>query len=820
MANPANSLIQNLLPVQAYFSVDGVFQTFIGQGQPFYASVNPVQSGLNITSSTINSTTIGATTPSTGVFTDIATTTGTITTQPSGANDIVNYLALQSYAVGISWKAPVTAATTVNITLSGPQTIDTVAVVAGNTVLVKNQTNSAQNGIYKVNAGAWTYATGCTTWEQYVSALVFVEYGAQAGSAWYCTAQPGGTLGVTAMTWSNFSAAANYTAGTGLTLSGFQFSITPVGTAATYGSASAVPVFVTNASGQVTSVTNTNIAIAGNQITSGTIDTARLSGSYTGITGVGTLTAGTWTASTIGVAYGGTGAATFTAGYLKASGTTAFTTVTSIPSSDITGLGTMSTQNANNVAITGGTIATLTSPIAVASGGTGASTLTGYVKGTGTAALTASSTIPSGDISGLGTMATQNANAVAITGGTVNGTTIGATTRSTGDFTTISGNSVTSTTPVLSFNASNTIASFGSTTASSYNQLVIQNKSTTAGASTNYAVSNDLGTDSTYYGEFGMNSSVFSASTPADFFSINNGVYFSAHDGDVTVGSGNGYKSYFAWGTVGQSAHVINATGALGFSTNLGTTPALSGTSGYGTSGQALVTAGSTAAPAWGVVGINGGGTNSTATATAGGAGYGTGTAHAYTAAGTTGQVLTSNGASAPTWSTLAYATVTDDTTTNATRYPLFASVTTGNLTAEFVSSTKFQFNPSTGYLTVTGLTSPIINNPTITNYTESVVAIGNSGTSQTLALTNGTVQTVTMTGNCTFTMPTNTAGKSFILIATQDATGSRTAVFTSVKWPGGTAPTLTTTASTGRDILTFVADGTNWYGTYAQAFA
>jgi hypothetical protein len=81
-------------------------------------------------------------------------------------------------------------------------------------------------------------------------------------------------------------------------------------------------------------------------------------------------------------------------------------------------------------------------------------------------------------------------------------------------------------------------------------------------------------------------------------------------------------------------------------------------------------------------------------------------------------------------------------------------------------------------------------------------------------------VQTVTMTGNCTFTMPTNVAGKSFILIAVQDATGSRTATFTSVKWAGGTAPTLTTTATTGRDIFTFFADGTNWYGTVAQAFA
>ena len=130
------------------------------------------------------------------------------------------------------------------------------------------------------------------------------------------------------------------------------------------------------------------------------------------------------------------------------------------------------------------------------------------------------------------------------------------------------------------------------------------------------------------------------------------------------------------------------------------------------------------------------------------------------------------------------------------------------------------EFAAITGSGPVVLATSPTINNPTVTNYVESVVSIGNSGTTQTLALTNGTVQTVTMTGNCTFTMPTATAGKSFILIAVQDGTGSRTATFTSVKWAGGTAPTLTTTATTGRDILTFVADGTNWYGTYAQAFA
>jgi len=122
--------------------------------------------------------------------------------------------------------------------------------------------------------------------------------------------------------------------------------------------------------------------------------------------------------------------------------------------------------------------------------------------------------------------------------------------------------------------------------------------------------------------------------------------------------------------------------------------------------------------------------------------------------------------------------------------------------------------------LTNKTLTTPTLTNPTVTSYVESVVAIGNSGTTQTLSLTNGTVQTVTLTGNCTFTMPTATAGKSFILILVQDGTGSRTATFTSVKFPGGTAPTITTTATTGRDTITFFADGTNWYGAAVQNFS
>jgi hypothetical protein len=90
----------------------------------------------------------------------------------------------------------------------------------------------------------------------------------------------------------------------------------------------------------------------------------------------------------------------------------------------------------------------LAGTLVVGNGGTGATTLTGYVKGTGTSALTASSTIPNTDITGLGTMSTQNATSVAITGGAIDGTTVGATTASTGAFTTATA-STSLTTPIV-----------------------------------------------------------------------------------------------------------------------------------------------------------------------------------------------------------------------------------------------------------------------------------------------------------------------------------------------------------------------------------
>lgn len=118
-------------------------------------------------------------------------------------------------------------------------------------------------------------------------------------------------------------------------------------------------------------------------------------------------------------------------------------------------------------------------------------------------------------------------------------------------------------------------------------------------------------------------------------------------------------------------------------------------------------------------------------------------------------------------------------------------------------------------------LTNKTLTNPTINNYVEGVVAIGTVTSSNTLSLTNGTVQTATLTAStaCTFTMPTATAGKSFILLLKQAATtGGGSATFTGVKWNSVGAPTMTTTAGK-MDIFTFVADGTNWYGAYNQGY-
>lgn len=122
--------------------------------------------------------------------------------------------------------APVRAATTANITLSGTQTIDGVSVVAGNRVLAKNQSTGADNGVYVVAAGAWSRATDSDTWDEVRSKRVFVEEGTtNAGSTWSNTNVSGGSLGTDPVTYVKSAAGQVYTGSDGVDVSGTVVSI-------------------------------------------------------------------------------------------------------------------------------------------------------------------------------------------------------------------------------------------------------------------------------------------------------------------------------------------------------------------------------------------------------------------------------------------------------------------------------------------------------------------------------------------------------------------------------------------------------------------
>ena len=156
--------------------------------------------------------------------------------------------------------------------------------------------------------------------------------------------------------------------------------------------------------------------------------------------------------------------------------------------------------------------------------------------------------------------------------------------------------------------------------------------------------------------------------------------------------------------------------------------------------------------------------------------------------------------------STVATLSGTQTLTNKTLTTPVISSISnTGTLTLPTSTDTLV------GRATTDTLTNKTLTNPTVTNYVETPYS-ANSGTAITLDLANGTVQIITLTGNATVTMPTAVSGKSFIMYLKQDATGSRSVTWTTVKWAGGTAPTITGTPSR-MDIYSFFSDGTNWYG-------
>lgn len=140
--------------------------------------------------------------------------------------DVVTYKQLQAAIQGYSWKAPVRAASTANLTLSGTQTVDGVALAAGDRVLVKNQTTGSANGIYLVAAGAWTRANDFDTGDEALGAAAFVSEGtANGNSVWLQTADAPITLDTTALVFQQIGAGVSYTGGNGITISGGTISV-------------------------------------------------------------------------------------------------------------------------------------------------------------------------------------------------------------------------------------------------------------------------------------------------------------------------------------------------------------------------------------------------------------------------------------------------------------------------------------------------------------------------------------------------------------------------------------------------------------------
>ena len=238
-------------------------------------------------------------------------------------------------AQGLDVKESVRVATTANITLSGTQTIDGVSVVAGDRVLVKNQTSAAENGIYVVAAGAWSRAEDADEpAELNAGTFVFVEEGTtNADSGFVVSSNNPITIGTDAMNWVQFSGTGQITAGDGLIKSGSTLAV----------------------GGTTDRIT----------VNADSVDIAATYVGQSSITTLGTITTGTWNGSTIDVAHGGTGATSLTSGeYLVGNGTGAIQSVSSIPGSDISG-------------DISGNAATVTGIVAVENGGTGASTPAG-----------------------------------------------------------------------------------------------------------------------------------------------------------------------------------------------------------------------------------------------------------------------------------------------------------------------------------------------------------------------------------------------------------------------------------------------------------
>lgn len=218
------------------------------------ANVTVTNTGVTAVSGTVNQITASGSTgsitlsiPSSFVFPG----TVTLNANPTQALEATTKQYVDSVASGLDVKQSVVVATTANITLSGTQTIDGIAAIVGNRVLVKDQSAPAENGIYVVAESGWSRSSDADSATNITPGMfTFVESGTvNSDTGWALSTDGNIVVGTTSLVFAQFSGAGTYTAGTGLTLTGSEFSLTDTYTkkvSANVGDASATSFAVTH----------------------------------------------------------------------------------------------------------------------------------------------------------------------------------------------------------------------------------------------------------------------------------------------------------------------------------------------------------------------------------------------------------------------------------------------------------------------------------------------------------------------------------------------------------------------------------------------
>ncbi len=171
------------------------------------ANVTVTAAAGTLTGTTLNSSVVTSSLTSVGTLASLAVTGNVTAADPTTSSQLTTKSYVDNLITGISWKNPVKAASTANLTLSGTQTVDGVALVATDRVLVKNQSTAANNGIYLVASGSWTRALDADTAAELDGAAVYVLGGTTQADFSYTETAAITTLGSDTVTFVQFAAA-------------------------------------------------------------------------------------------------------------------------------------------------------------------------------------------------------------------------------------------------------------------------------------------------------------------------------------------------------------------------------------------------------------------------------------------------------------------------------------------------------------------------------------------------------------------------------------------------------------------------------------